>query len=144
MNNIEFISYIDEAIKQEMLLGSSKNENKLTGLRNIKSDFNYIASKNNKLSAIDILRSMYKERSDNANLYLSEGRNDLWIQENIELNLLNNYLPPEPSKTQVVDFLNELDIPKQKSSFKKFQDACVEKFGQKIDSQIILDFINEN
>lgn len=144
MNNIEFISYIDEAIKQEMLLGSSKNENKLTGLRNIKSDFNYIASKNNKLSAIDILRSMYKERSDNASLYLSEGRNDLWIQENTELNLLNNYLPPEPSKTQVVDFLNELDIPKQKSSFKKFQDACVEKFGQKIDSQIILDFINEN
>ena len=144
MNNIEFISYIDEAIKQEMLLGSSKNENKLTGLRNIKSDFNYISSKNNKLSAIDILRSMYKERSDNASLYLSEGRNDLWIQENIELNLLNNYLPPEPSKTQVVDFLNELDIPKQKSSFKKFQDACVEKFGQKIDSQIILDFINGN
>lgn len=144
MNNIEFISYIDEAIKQEMLLGSSKNENKLTGLRNIKSDFNYIASKNNKLSAIDILRSMYKERSDNASLYLSEGRNDLWIQENTELNLLNNYLPPEPSKTQVVDFLNELDIPKQKSSFKKFQDACVEKFGQKIDSQIILDFINGN
>lgn len=144
MNNIEFISYIDEAIKQEMLLGSSKNENKLIGLRNIKSDFNYIASKNNKLSAIDILRSMYKERSDNASLYLSEGRNDLWIQENTELNLLNNYLPPEPSKTQVVDFLNELDIPKQKSSFKKFQDACVEKFGQKIDSQIILDFINGN
>lgn len=144
MNNIEFISYIDEAIKQEMLLGSSKNENKLTGLRNIKSDFNYIASKNNKLSAIDILKSMYKERSDNASLYLSEGRNDLWIQENTELNLLNNYLPPEPSKTQVIDFLNELDIPKQKSSFKKFQDACVEKFGQKIDSQIILDFINGN
>ena len=144
MNNIEFISYIDEAIKQEMLLGSSKNENKLTGLRNIKSDFNYIYSKNNKLSAIDILKSMYKERSDNASLYVSEGRNDLWIQENTELNLLNNYLPPEPSKTQVVDFLNELDIPKQKSSFKKFQDACVEKFGQKIDSQIILDFINEN
>lgn len=144
MNNIEFISYIDEAIKQEMLLGSSKNENKLTGLRNIKSDFNYISSKNNKLSAIDILKSMYKERSDNASLYLSEGRNDLWIQENTELNLLNNYLPPEPSKTQVVDFLNELDIPKQKSSFKKFQDACVEKFGQKIDSQIILDFINGN
>lgn len=144
MNNIEFISYIDEAIKQEMLLGLSKNENKLTGLRNIKSDFNYIASKNNKLSAIDILRSMYKERSDNASLYLSEGRNDLWIQENTELNLLNNYLPPEPSKTQVIDFLNGLNIPKQKSSFKKFQDACVEKFGQKIDSQIILDFINEN
>lgn len=144
MNNIEFISYIDEAIKQEMLLGSSKNENKLTGLRNIKSDFNYIASKNNKLSAIDILKSMYKERSDNASLYLSEGRNDLWIQENTELNLLNNYLPPEPSKTQVIDFLNGLDIPKQKSSFKKFQDACVEKFGQKIDSQIILDFINGN
>ena len=144
MNKEQFLLYIDDAIKQEMLLGSSKNECRLIGLRNIKSDFNYIASKNNKLSAIDILKSMYKERSDNASLYLSEGRNDLWIQENTELNLLNNYLPPEPSKTQVVNFLNELDIPKQKSSFKKFQDACVEKFGQKIDSQIILDFINGN
>lgn len=144
MNNTEFISYIDEAIKQEMLLGSSKDEHRLIGLRNIKSDFNYFSSKNNKLSPVDILKSMYKERLDNSQLYLDQGRNDLWLQETTELNLLKNYLPAEPNKNTIIAFLNELKIPKQKSSFKKFQDACIEKFGQKVDSQIILDFINGN
>lgn len=143
MNKTEFILYIDDAIKQEMLLGSSKNEHRLIGLRNIKSDFNYIASKNNKLDAIDIIKSLYKERADNVQLYLNQSRDDLWLQENTEMNILKSYLPIEPEKEQVLNFLNTLSIPKTKSSFKKFQDACIENFGQKVDSKIILEFIGK-
>ena len=145
MTKQEFINLIDGLLHQEMLLGIARNENRLQGFRNIKSDFNYISSNNPDLSAIDILKKMYKERADNVNIYQANDRRDLWLQENIEKNLLQKWLPKEPEKFEVVEFLKTLtDIPKSKSSFKKFQDACSEKFGQKVDSQIILNFISEN
>lgn len=142
MNNIEFISYLDEAIKHEMLLGLNKNECKLNGLRNIKSDFNYIASRESDKSAVDIVRRLYKEREENSQLYLDKGRSDLWLQEKTEKDLLKNYLPKEPSQGEIIEYLEGLKIPKLKSNFKQLQDACIEKFGFKIDSSIILKFIN--
>lgn len=145
MTKQEFINLIDGLLHQEMLLGIARNENRLQGYRNIKSDFNYISSNNPNLSAIDILKKMYKERADNVNIYQANDRRDLWLQENTEKNLLQKWLPKEPEEFEVVEFLKTLtDIPKSKSSFKKFQDACSEKFGQKVDSQIILNFISEN
>lgn len=144
MNKSEIINFIDALLHQEMLLGPARDENRLKGLRNIKSDFNYIASNNSKLEPVEILKSLYKERSDNAQLYLENGRQDLWLQENTEKNLIQKWLPKEPLESDVTDFLNSLiDIPKSKTSFKKFQDACSEKFGQKVDSKIILEFISK-
>lgn len=143
VNRQEFITHIDEAIRQEMLLGMARDEHRLQGLRNIKSDFNYISSNNPGLEAIEILKRLYKEREENTDLYANSDRRDLWLQENTEKNMLRNWLPKEPAKEEVINFLNTLtEIPKTKSSFKKFQDACSEKFGQKIDSKIILEFLS--
>lgn len=143
VNKQEFITHIDEAIRQEMLLGIARDENRLQGLRNIKSDFNYISSNNPTLEAIEILKKLYKEREENADLYANSDRRDLWLQENTEKNILQKWLPKEPVKEEVINFLNTLtEIPKTKSSFKKFQDACSEKFGQKVDSKIILEFLS--
>ena len=142
MTKPEFISLIDELIRQEMLLGGARSENKLQGYRNIKSDFTYISSNKTELSPLDILKQMYKERVDNVKIYEASDRKDLWLQELTERNIIQAWLPKEPDEKEVVDFLNTLtDIPKSKSSFKKFQDACFEKFGQKVDSQIISKFI---
>lgn len=142
MTKPEFISLIDELIRQEMLLGAARNENKLQGYRNIKSDFTYISSNRTELSPLDVLKQMYKERAENVKIYEVSDRKDLWIQELTERNIIQAWLPKEPDETEVVDFLNTLtDIPKAKSSFRKFQDACSEKFGQKVNSQIILKFI---
>jgi uncharacterized protein YqeY len=139
MNNTEFIEVIDKAIHDEMLLGLNKNENKLIGLRNIKTDFNYIASREPNALAADIVRRLYKERVENVHVYLDANKPDLLLQEYTERDILRNYLPQEPSENTVRSFLNTLvDIPKQKSSFKKFQDACIEKFGMKVDSTIII------
>lgn len=144
MNRIEFIQYIDKLIKAEILLGSAKNENVLAGLRNIKSDFNYIASKTKDIDVVEILKKLYRERKENAELYKDSNRLDLWLQENTEKTILDHFIPEEPSVDEVKEFLSSLtDIPKTKASFKKYQEKCLEKFGQKIDSQIILDFISE-
>lgn len=145
MTKQEFSTLIDELLRQEMLLGIARDEHRLQGLRNIKTDFNYISSNNPKLEAIDILKRMLKERSDNAEIYLDNGRHDLWLQENTEKNMIQKWLPKEPSVEDVINFLNTLtNIPKQKNSFKQFQDACLQKFGQKIDSTIILNYIGKN
>lgn len=145
MTSIEFIQFIDNCIKQEMLLGQNKNENRLIGLRNIKSDFNYIQSKNPKLEALDILKKLYKEREDNEKLYNDAGKTDLWLQEHIEKEILSRWIPKEPEPEEVFNFLYSLaDIPKIKSSFKKYQSECTKHFGQKVDSNIILEFINGN
>jgi uncharacterized protein YqeY len=145
MNNIEFISFIDECIKTEMLLGPNKNEKRLIGLRNIKSDFNYISSREPKIDTIDILKRLYKERRENENIYKDANKLDLWLQERTEAEILSRWIPKEPDRETVFLFLNTLsDITRQKSSFKKYQAACIKHFGQKIDSSIILDFINEN
>lgn len=126
-----------------MLLGPARDDHRLQGLRNIKSDFNYISSNNSKLEAIDIIKRLFNERSENASIYQDNGRQDLWLQESTEKNILQKWLPKEPAKEEVINFLNSLtEIPKTKSSFKKFQDACSEKFGQKIDSKIILEFLS--
>jgi len=139
----EFIIHIDELLHQEMLLGPARDDHRLQGLRNIKSDFNYISSNNSKLEAIDIIKRLFNERSENASIYQDNGRQDLWLQESTEKNILQKWLPKEPAKEEVINFLNSLtEIPKTKSSFKKFQDACSEKFGQKIDSKIILEFLS--
>lgn len=142
MTNSEIVSFIDEAIRQEMLLGAARNDNRLTGLRNIKSDFNYIASKEN-LDALDILKRLYKERKENETTYNDAGKIDLWLQEKTESDILFRWLPKEPEKSEVLDYLTRLtDIPKQKSSFKKYQDACIKHFGQKVESSYILEYIN--
>lgn len=141
MNKTEFIQSIDNCIKAELLQAVSRE--KLTGYRNIKSDFNYAASKSDNLTVTDIIKKLYKERCENAEIYMNSDRIDLWTQENIEKEILERYLPEEPSEKEIISFLQGLnDIPKQKSSFKIFQEKCTEKFGQKIDSKIILDFIN--
>lgn len=143
MTKQEFIVHIDELLHQEMFLGLARDEHRLQGLRNIKSDFNYISSNNSKLEAIDIIKRLFNERSENASIYQDNGRQDLWLQEIIEKSILQKWLPKEPAKEEVINFLNSLtEIPKTKSSFKKFQDACSEKFGQKIDSKIILEFLS--
>ena len=113
MNSVEFVSFLDEAIRQEILLGGAKNSIKLNGLRNIKSDFNYILSRNPKLTAVDIVKKLHAERSDNAALYTEQGRQDLWLQEYSEQLILEKYLPKEPSREEVLEFLTTLnEIPK--------------------------------
>lgn len=143
MSKQEFSIFLDDLLRQEMLLGIARDEHKLQGLRNIKSDFNYISSNNPALEAVEILKKLYKEREENTKLYSNSDRRDLWLQENIEKNILKGWLPKEPAKEEVINFLNTLtEIPRTKSSFKKFQDACSENFGQKIDSKIILEFLS--
>lgn len=135
-----FTDYIDTQIRVQMMLGYNQDQMRLTGLRNIKSDYNYIHSKDSKKSEVEILKSMYKEREENSYNYTMGS--ELYLQEITEMNILKQFIPAEPNDNDVLAFLNTLDIEKSKKNFKKFQDACENQFGQKVNSQLILNFIN--
>ena len=135
-----FTNYIDTQIRVQMMLGYNQDQMRLTGLRNIKSDYNYIHSKDNKKSEVEILKSMYKEREENSHNYTIGS--ELYLQEITEMNILKLFIPAEPSDKDVHTFLNTLDIEKSKKNFKKFQDACENHFSQKVNSQLILNYIN--
>lgn len=115
----------------------------LQNYRNVKTDFEYLKSNNPKLSDIDILIRMRNERGVNAQTYKEAGKKDLEQNEVNELIILDDYIPKEPSKEDVLEFLNTLsDIEKSKKNFKKFQEKCENEFGMKVDSKIILQFID--
>ena len=57
-------------------------------------------------------------------------------------NILKKFIPTAPPDSEVLEFLSGLNYEKTKRNFKRFQDACENQFGQKVNSQLILNYIN--
>lgn len=134
-----FTDYISSNIQLQMRLGYNQDSKRLTGLRNIKSDYDYLHSKNPKQSEVEILKTLYKEREGNTSVY--QQGSELYLQEVIEMEILKPFIPEAPKDSEVLEFLATLELEKLKSNFKKFQEACETKFGQKVDSNLILKYI---
>ena len=96
MNNSEFITFIDECIKQEMLLGPYGYKYRLDGLRNIRSDFNNILVNNSELSTLDVLKEMYNDRMQKEKIDISD--TDTWLQNHTELYILERWIPNKIDK----------------------------------------------
>lgn len=141
VNNIDFITYIDQEILLSMKLGQAADQKRLTGLRNIKSEYIYTKEKNKGLSEGELVKKMHKVRNETAELYVGVNE-DLRMQEILEINILTPFLPEELNWQDVVEFLNTLELTKEKKNFKKFQTEAENHFGQKVDSIVILDFID--
>lgn len=140
----KFVDFLNEQIKAQMLLGQAKNTLLLTGYRNLKSDFEYQISKNPKLDEIDLLKKLYKSRKDNMEVYKNV-KEDLYNQEYVEAEILEPFIPTPPSEKEVIDYLTSLHpISRSKMNFPQYQNECVEKFGQKVDAQIIFKFIRND
>ena len=140
----KFIDYLNEQIKVQMKLGDAKNALLLQGYRNLKSDFEYQMSKNPKLDEIDLLKKLHKSRRDNMEVYKGV-KEDLYNQEFIEAEIIEPFIPTPPSEQEVIDYLTSLHpISRSKMNFPQYQNECVEKFGQKVDAQVIFKFIRND
>ena len=140
----KFIDYLNEQIKVQMKLGNAKNALLLQGYRNLKSDFEYQMSKNNKIDELDLLKKLYKSRKENAVLYKGV-KEDLFKQEFIESEILEQFIPEAPKEEDVIAYLESCwPISRSKMDFPKYQNACVEHFGQKVEPAIIFKFIRND
>lgn len=142
INEADFLQYLDTQIQLEMKLSATSDGKRLTGLRNIKSDYTYAKNQKNAKTFDVIIKSMYKSRIETAELYRDTNQ-DLFIQESIESELLKPFLPKEIDETELFEFFKTLPITKEKLNFKRFQEAAKEKYGVTVDSKIILKYITE-
>lgn len=125
--------YIEKCIKNQ-------DHKMLTAFRNIKSEFVYERSKS-KATNTDLIKKMFNKRKETAAIY-KDINQELFENENREMVILHQFLPPELSEFTVLNFLKTLDIEKNKKNFKLFQNACAKEFGQAVDSAVILKYLN--
>ncbi len=111
---MSFTDQINDAIKKAML---AKEKERLAALRDIKSKLLLEATSggNGDVSeevAMKICLKLHKQRMETYELYKSQGREDLAVEELFQANVIEEYLPKMLSedevKTEVIAAINEL------------------------------------
>ena len=102
---------IDQEIKQAML---AKNASKLRGLRAIKAAL--LLAKTEKGSAeemtedteMKILQKLIKQRKESADIYNQQGRADLAVVEEEEIDVIANFLPKQLERAEVEAIISKI------------------------------------
>ncbi len=102
---------IDQEIKQAML---TKNASKLRGLRAIKAAL--LLAKTEKGSAeemtedteMKILQKLIKQRKESADIYNQQGRADLAVVEEEEIEVIANFLPKQLERAEVEAIISQI------------------------------------
>lgn len=95
---------IDQEIKQAML---AKNQAKLRGLRAIKAALLLARTEKGSTEEITeetelkILQRLIKQRRESSDIYKQQGRADLAIIEDEEIEVINNFLPQQMEREEV-------------------------------------------
>ena len=111
---------INEKLKVAM---KSKDKISLESLRLIKSEILLLKTKsrNSKLNEDDELRliqKMIKQRKDSANIYDSEGRNDLATSELNQIKIISQFLPKQLEESEIVDIVDKIIVDLNASGMK--------------------------
>ncbi|MGF7079949.1 GatB/YqeY domain-containing protein [Mucilaginibacter sp. UYCu711] len=108
---MSLITQIDQDIKLAML---AKQADRLQGLRAIKSAL--LLAKTEKGAAeeitpeaeIKVLQKLVKQRKESADIYKTQGRDDLYQVEMAEMAVIEPYLPQQMTRFEVEGFIQEL------------------------------------
>jgi len=140
---------INSDIKAAML---AKDKKKLDALRSVKSAI--LLAKTDKGSsaelAVDtemkILQKLVKQRKDSAELYQSQGRNDLVEEESFQLSVIEKYLPEQMNEDDVKKTIGEIITETGASSMKdmgKVMGMASKKLAGKADNKLIASLVKE-
>ena len=95
---------IDQEIKQAML---AKEQAKLRGLRAIKAAFLLAKTEKGHAEELDqdaevkILQKLVKQRKESASIYKEQGREDLYIIEQEEIDVISTFLPQQLTPAEI-------------------------------------------
>lgn len=117
--------------------------------RLIKSEFlKYMTSKNAKpiddSIEISILQKMIKQREESVKEYLNGNRKDLADSEQIEINIIKEFLPAIPTKNDIENYINT-NYPDKIE--KKMMGVVVKEIKEKLvgaDGKLVADVVKEN
>ncbi len=102
---------IDQEIKTAML---AKDSAKLRGLRAIKAAFLLAKTEKGATAELDeqgeirILQKLVKQRKESAEIYKSQGREDLLSIENEEISVIETYLPVQLSVEDITKIVKTI------------------------------------
>lgn len=102
---------IDQEIKQAML---AKDQARLRGLRAIKAAL--LLAKTEKGSSEDIteeaelkiLQRLIKQRKESADIYKQQGREDLSIVEEEEIEVISNFMPKQLDRAEIEAVISQI------------------------------------
>lgn len=138
---------IDQEIKSAML---AKDQAKLRGLRAIKAAL--LLAKTEKGASTDLdeeteiklLQKLVKQRKESADIYKSQGREDLFNIEQEEISVIEQYLPAQLSRDEikviVENIINEMGGATQKE-MGKVMGAANKALAGKADGKLIAEIV---
>ncbi|OQX73225.1 MAG: glutamyl-tRNA amidotransferase [Bacteroidetes bacterium 4484_249] len=140
---------INSDIKTAML---AKDKKKLEALRAVKAAI--LLEKTNKGADGDIaentemkiLQKLVKQRKDSAELYKSQGRDDLAEEENFQLSVIEKYLPEQMSEEDIRKTIQEIISETGASSMKdmgRVMGMSTKKLVGKADNKLIASIVKE-
>lgn len=113
---------IDQEIKQAML---AKDQVKLRGLRAIKAAILLAKTEKgqseeiNEDAEIKILQKLVKQRKESADIYKSQGREDLYKVEQEEIDVISQFLPKQLEKAEIEAVIAKIIAETGASSIKE-------------------------
>jgi uncharacterized protein len=147
---MELENKINADIKQAMI---AKESQKLEALRAIKAAL--LLAKTSKEAAGDelpeeaglkILQKLIKQRQESADIYKSNGRNDLAEQELFQAGIIENYLPKQLSEDEIQVGLAKIIKETGASSVKdmgRVMGMASKEFAGKADNKVIADLVKK-
>lgn len=140
---------IDQDIKKAML---GKQEARLRGLRAIKSAL--LLARTEKGAAeelgqeteVRVLQKLIKQRKESADIYKTQGREDLYRIETEEQEVIEEYLPKQMSREDVETYLKELTGRIGATSIKdmgKVMGAANKELAGKADGKTISEVVKQ-
>lgn len=138
---------IDQEIKSAML---AKDQAKLRGLRAIKAALLLVKTEKGASTDLDeeteikLLQKLVKQRKESADIYKSQGREDLFNIEQEEISVIEQYLPAQLSRDEikviVENIINEMGGATQKE-MGKVMGAANKALAGKADGKLIAEIV---
>jgi uncharacterized protein len=140
---------INQEIKAAML---AKSEARLRGLRAIKAAIllakteKGVSSEVSEEDEIKVLQKLAKQRRESADIYKKQDREDLYKIEIEELEVIEEFLPKQLSREELVAFIKEVVAKTGASSVKdmgKVMGAANKELAGKADGKAISEIVKE-
>jgi uncharacterized protein YqeY len=134
---------IDQEIKQAML---AKDQPKLRGLRAIKAAILLAKTEKgggeeiNEDAEIKILQKLVKQRKESADIYKQQGREDLYLVEKEEIDVISQFLPKQLDRGEIEKIIAKIIAETGATSVKemgKIMGVANKELAGKADGKLI-------
>jgi uncharacterized protein len=134
---------VNEDIKKAML---SKEKEKLEALRSVKAAFLLAKSEKGASETLSpdtelkVVQKLVKQRKESADIYISQGRKDLYDKEVFEASVIEQYLPKQMSAEELKSVLKgiiEKVNAKAPSDMGKVMGIATKELARKADGKLI-------